>query len=79
MAQLLKEAISEQGYGFLTDSETNQIFPILPNRCIALLQEKFQFLEWKEIDSEHTAIRLITSWATEEEQVKAFIAVLQQG
>lgn len=73
MAKKLAEAIAEKKYSFLTAPSSNQIFPILPNELIEQLQEKFQFFVWKKIDNDHSAIRLVTSWATPEEQVENFI------
>ncbi|MBP1764079.1 MAG: aromatic amino acid beta-eliminating lyase/threonine aldolase [Firmicutes bacterium] len=73
MAALLKDAISNNGYQFLTHSPTNQIFPILPNWLIKTLEEKYSFYIWSKIDDEHSVIRLVTSWATKKEMVTAFI------
>ncbi len=72
MAQKLKEAIREEGYSFLADSSTNQIFPILPNELIEKLQASYDFHLWQE-GKEKSAIRLVTSWATQEERVRQFI------
>lgn len=72
-AMQIAKAIKEKGYSFLTDSTTNQLFPILPKSLIQVLSQKYQFYIWKEIDHDYAAIRLITSWATEEEQVVNFI------
>lgn len=71
MAQLLKTEISAAGYRFFTHSPSNQIFPILPNWLIAKLQEEYAFYVWAKIDEDHSAIRLVTSWATSEEAVSA--------
>lgn len=73
MAKLLKNAISDAGYRFLTQSPTNQIFPILPNWLIEKLQEKYSFYVWAKVDENSSAIRLVTSWATKEAAVLAFI------
>jgi len=73
MAELLRTEISSAGFGFLVNSPSNQIFPVLPNRLIAKLQENYQFYIWSKIDEDHSAIRLVTSWATQEFSVKAFI------
>lgn len=73
MASLLKDGISAEGFGFLTHSPSNQIFPILPNKLIAGLQEKYAFYVWSKIDEDNSSIRLITSWATREEAVNGFI------
>jgi threonine aldolase len=73
MAKLLKDGISAAGYSFLTNSPSNQIFPILPDSSIEKLQEKYSFYIWEKIDEKNSAIRLVTSWATEEEKVIEFI------
>ncbi|HLW14578.1 MAG TPA: low specificity L-threonine aldolase [Flavobacteriaceae bacterium] len=73
MAQKIAEPLKEQGYSFLTESTTNQIFPILPKGLIDKLSKKYLFYEWKAIDKNTSAIRLITSWATDESKVEEFI------
>ncbi|MBU3180071.1 threonine aldolase family protein [Clostridium psychrophilum] len=78
MAELLKISISKYGYLFLIDSPTNQIFPIFPNVTINKLEEKYAFFIWKKVDEENSAIRLVTSWATKEYNVKTFIEDLRE-
>lgn len=73
MAQKMAFALKEKGYTFLTDSTTNQIFPILPKTLIEKLSQKYSFYEWDTIDADTAAIRLITSWATDEIKVEEFI------
>lgn len=73
MAMKIANAAKENGYSFLTQSTTNQIFPILPKNLIEKLSKKFLFYEWKVIDENHSAVRLITSWATDESKVDEFI------
>lgn len=73
MAMLLKDAIKESGYEFLTDSYTNQQFPIFPNYMVDKISEKYSFNIERVIDSNNTVIRLVTSWATEESKVLEFI------
>lgn len=77
MAILLKNALKEKGYEFLTESYTNQQFPILPNHLINKLSEKYSFNVERIIDQSNTAIRLVTSWATKEENVLEFIEDLK--
>lgn len=77
MADLLREGIRKAGYGFLTDSPSNQIFPILPDRLIENLLKEFDFHIWSRIDGDHSSIRLVTSWATREEAVRSFIDCLE--
>lgn len=73
MADLLRNEMIKAGYGFLTDSPSNQIFPILPNRLIEKLQEKYGFYIWSNVDAETSAIRLVTSWTTPQEAVMAYV------
>ncbi|ALB44692.1 threonine aldolase family protein [Clostridium beijerinckii] len=73
MALMLKGAIVDEEYKFLTESFTNQQFPIFPNNLIEKLSEKYSFNIERVIDSNYTAIRLVTSWATKEEIVLEFI------
>lgn len=76
MAMKITNAIKQKGYSFLTDSTTNQIFPILPKDVIKRLESKYLFYEWAVIDSNNSAVRIITSWATNESVVNEFISDL---
>lgn len=73
MTQILKDGISDAGYDFMVNANTNQLFPILPNHIIEKLEEKYLFYRWKKIDDNHSSIRLITCWATKKEMVLSFI------
>ncbi|WP_378955721.1 threonine aldolase family protein [Pelosinus sp. sgz500959] len=79
MANLLRNAITTAGYQFLTDSPSNQIFPILPNSLITKLEKNYSFYIWSKIDHNHSSIRLVTSWATTEDAVMAFIKDLNSA
>lgn len=73
MAELLTDGIKDQGYSFLTDSKTNQIFPVLPNTLIEQLEKLYGFYRWSTIDDERSSIRLVTSWATKQDMVEEFL------
>src|SRR5690625_953721 len=73
MAQKMAFALKEKGYTFLTDSTTNQIFPILTKTLIEKLSQKYSFYEWQTIDADTAAIHLITSWETDENKVAGII------
>jgi len=73
MAAGLREAIAAAGFRFLVDSPTNQIFPIFPNALIAELQKHYAFHVWSAVDAQHSAVRLVTSWATKEEEIARFV------
>src|SRR3989338_6124788 len=63
MASKLTQGLQAQGYTFLTESFTNQIFPILPNAVIKRLQESYGFYIWSKSDDKKSVVRLVTSWA----------------
>ena len=73
MALKIADAFLKKEIAFLTEPSTNQIFPILPNEIIDELSKKYMFYVWKSIDKNKSAIRLITSWATEEVVVNELI------
>lgn len=73
MAALLRRGIQEAGYTFFSESPSNQIFPILPNKLIEQLLNNYDFYVWKEIDNQHSAVRLVTSWAVKEETIQSFV------
>lgn len=79
MAEILRDELSNANSKFLTQSPSNQIFPILPDALIRELQKKYAFHIWERVDSDHSAIRLVTSWATKEEEVAAFIEDLKKA
>lgn len=73
MARKLTFALRKKGYDFLTEPETNQIFPLLPRTKVEQLKLKYQFYEWSNIDHQLVALRLITSWATQESVIDQLI------
>lgn len=77
LAEQMKQAISDAGYPFLAPSPTNQIFPIFPDNMIEHLRQNYDFQIWKKTDDTHTAIRLVTSWATPDSAVETFIKDFQ--
>jgi threonine aldolase len=78
MASRIREELVRLNIGFLTHSPSNQIFPILPNAVISKLQNNYAFHIWEKIDSDSSAIRFVTSWATKEEEVNSLIEDLKR-
>lgn len=76
MAKKLSEGIKDLGYDFLLNPESNQIFPILPDKTIEHLEKSFGFYIWQKIDEQQAAIRLVCSWKTEEKHIESFINAL---
>lgn len=75
MAERIRDAFREKGYSFLTDSPTNQVFPILSYGKIKELQSGFGFETWQEA-GDSMAVRFCTSWCTTEENVEALIRAI---
>ena len=79
MAQKLSDAIARCGHSLATPTQSNQIFPILPNTLIESLQESYDFYVWGKADDQHSVLRMVTSWATDEPQVDALIHAINSG
>ncbi len=79
MAAKITAAIKSKGYAFLSESTTNQIFPVLPNHLIDKLALKYDFYLWEKVKEDYSCIRVITSWATPESAVDAFIEDILKG
>ncbi|WP_332454216.1 threonine aldolase family protein [Chryseobacterium aquaticum] len=78
-AMKIKNALLEKGTVFLSDTYTNQIFPVLSHDIIEILSEKFEFYVWKNINEKSSAIRLITSWNTNDEAIQDFIRIIDEN
>lgn len=76
-AMKIKAAFQTKGFDFLAETYTNQIFAILKNDHIKILQENFDFYVWKKLDDDFSAIRIITSWATNDDVVESFVKEIQ--
>ncbi len=79
MADILRTGLEECGYSFFADSRSNQLFPILPDTLIEKLSEDFSFIIQDRVDESSHAVRLVTSWATPEEAVHAFLDALRSA
>ena len=73
MADRLQKGIRAAGYELKFRSDTNQIFPILPDALIKKLEDKYLFYCWEQFDEAHSVVRLVCSWATDEQMVDKFI------
>ncbi|MCW5879258.1 MAG: aminotransferase class I/II-fold pyridoxal phosphate-dependent enzyme [Anaerolineales bacterium] len=78
MAHQLAAGIQALGFGFLTPPASNQIFPILPDTLIKHLQVDYGFYIWEPQADGHSALRLVTSWATPEKAVDQFLVDLKE-
>lgn len=74
MATRLADGLRTLGVGFLGEPVTNQVFPILADAQVEQLRAHYGFHVWSRVDAKHSAIRLVTSWATPPEAVDGFLA-----
>jgi threonine aldolase len=77
-ADKLRGAFRKIGVSFWMETSTNQLFPILSNLQIDRLAQDIDFHLWRKIDHEHSAIRLITSWATTDKQVEELMKNIEK-
>lgn len=76
MAMKLKGALLRKGYSPYVDSPTNQQFFILPNDEMDRLRQIASFEPWGVRGESETPVRMVTDWATKEEDVDEFISCL---
>lgn len=74
---ILREGIGELGYDFLCESPSNQIFPIFPVEVLEQLNQKYAVLDYQDMGDGKRCVRMVTSWATLEEQCHNFVADLK--
>lgn len=70
MADALRETFDECKIPYLVENTTNQIFPILPDKVLDALREKYTFSYMNRVDEKYSAVRFCTSWATKTEDVE---------
>lgn len=79
LALRLKAGLAALGVPFSAESCSNQQFPILPNAVLERLRPNFHWEEQGSAGEGRTRIRLVTSWATREEAVSAFLLAVEQA
>ena len=77
MADKIRATLAELGVSHLVPGITNQIFPILSDKCLEQLAKEFCFTEMERVSDTHRAIRFCTSWATTEENVDKLCQALR--
>lgn len=76
MADKLRNAFKERGYEFYIETVTNQIFIVLDDKKLQKLKNNVSFGFWEVLPDNRTVVRIATSWATTEHNVKALIDLL---
>lgn len=73
MAQQLQGALEAKGYPLLQRSPTNQVFSILTPEQYEQFSSIALFELWSTLSDGRKVIRLVTSWATEQQTVDMFL------
>ena len=76
MAKKISDAFVNKGFKLFDETQSNQIFLILPNALIKELENNFAFYIWNQHDELNSVVRLVTSWATDENKVDELISAL---
>lgn len=79
LAEKISTAIIDAGFILSAPTESNQVFPILPNKLIEKLKQDFEFYVWSIVDEESAIVRFVTSWATDDAQVDRLISAIKAG
>lgn len=78
LADKIRQTLDALQVSYLVPTNTNQIFPIMPDSVLAELSKDFAFAEIERVDENNRAIRFCTSWATREENVDALCDALNR-
>lgn len=76
MAEKLRNGFIEKGYRFYFQSPTNQLFIVLDNNTMKRLSKVVAFGFWETLDENHTVVRFVTSWATQEKDIDQLLDLL---
>lgn len=74
----IRDAFRAAGFEMLSDSPTNQQFPILPDSLLPRFAERFGFEFWQRAGEGLSAVRFCTSWATTDEAVEALVSFIAE-
>ena len=77
-ADKIRTALQQNGFSLCFDSPTNQIFCVVEDRLLGILEQQVEYSFWERYDDSHTVIRFATSWATAPAQVEALCDLLRE-
>ncbi len=78
MAMQMAHEIQLMGFDFMATPHSNQIFPLFSDEIIHELSKECEFYVWKKMTDNQSAVRLITSWATPQQEVDALVSLLRK-
>lgn len=77
LAEQITEGLTAMNVPMLAPSPSNQVFPILPNEIVALLEQDFTFEIQERIDDTHTCIRFVTAWCSTKDDVAVLLSAIE--
>jgi threonine aldolase len=77
-ARRISAALEDLGVPFLYPPETNQLFPIFTRAQEDYLAKELAFSPWEKLPDGRVCLRLCTSWATQDTETEALIALLRR-
>lgn len=69
---ILRQGLASQGYSFLNETQSNQIFPLIPDELLEKIKTKYEYTYHHKTEDGLNCVRFVTSWATDLEQCHAF-------
>ncbi len=78
MADKIRAEIKKQGFELYVDNFTNLIFFTLTETQARKLSEHIEFRTWERFSAEKVVIRLVTSWATKDNEVDVLLNELRR-
>ena len=78
MAKMMHDELTKLGIEFYSTSQTNQIFPILPEKVVEELEKEVFFYRWAPGKNGMIPIRLVTAWGTEEEDIHSLVEAVKR-
>ncbi|KAL3464876.1 pyridoxal phosphate-dependent transferase [Aspergillus heterothallicus] len=70
MARRIAAQFVQMGWELTAETETNQVFVVVPDTKLCQLEERIRFYAWqRRAETQRTVIRIVTSWATDETQL----------
>lgn len=76
-AAKIRTAFEEVGVSFYSESQTNQLFPIVDEKLFNRLSEKIKFKVIRRTQEGQGILRLCTSWSTPDEAVQALVNLIK--
>ncbi|KAM7210643.1 beta-eliminating lyase [Rhypophila decipiens] len=76
-AKEMSNALVGMGFQPWAETDSNQVFVIFEKDLVEELEEQFNLFVWEKLENGGLVVRLLTSWATDLEQVRRFCRLVR--